>query len=170
MSGPTGRCQNDLVDAANIVLRSFAPGTELRIDPTGYVVVTWFQWRPAERIERRWMTRGEDFYPVWHKKWGHGGTACTALAQLVRWIKGKPVLPLSTWVYWGGERCALLRQNEGPEVAMNALRNAGYPESVNCVLCGGPLPGSFDWWSLDKVSGPCCNHNNGCRQKVKSDG
>jgi hypothetical protein len=159
-------CTNDRVDVANIVLQSFAPDTSLRIDAQGYVVVCWNH--HGVKTERRWMTRGQDFYPIWHRKWGHGGTATTALAQLVRWIKGRPVLPLSTWIYWGGEQCRLMRQqgDDNGAQAISALRAAGYPETVPCVLCGQTLgSGGLDWWSLDKVTGPCCGMRSGCRQQ-----
>jgi hypothetical protein len=144
------------------VLRSFAPDTQLRL-AAGYVLVVWKVYN--KDIQRRWMTRGQDFYPVWYRSWGRGGTASTALAQLVRWIQDKPVLPLTTWIYWGGDRGRLLRRGEGAEAAIAALRAAGYPEVVNCVLCGTPLTAGFDWWSLRGVSGPCCTMHNGCRQK-----
>lgn len=145
---------------SNEVLGAFAPETTLRID-RGHVVVCW------RSHAKRWMTRGgQDFYPVWHREWGHGGTASTALSQLVRWIKGLPVLPLGTWRYWGGERVALLRQRQGAEAAIIALERAGYPAKVPCVLCQRELAGAMDWWSLDGVSGPCCCWTQGCRQKL----
>ena len=112
----------------------------------------------------------QDFYPVWYRQWGHGGTASTALSQLVRWIKGKPVLPLATWIYWGGEACRLLRHGNGPESAIEQLKSGGYPQESNCVLCGEKLTGSLDWWSLDGVSGPCCSLRNGCQQKRQQKG
>jgi hypothetical protein len=107
------------------------------------------------------MTRGQDFYPVWNRHWGHGGTASTALAQLVRWVRGLPVLPISTWRYWAGEKCELLSHGDSGK-AIESLIEAGYPEKVSCVLCGKELS-SFDWWSLDGVSGPCCYSPKECR-------
>lgn len=154
----------DRIPAANAALHCFAEGTTLKV-AGGRVFVCWHQY-DRTKVRKQWMTRGQDFYPVWHRTWGHGGTASTALAQLVRWVQGRPVLPLSTWRYWSSERI-LLAGNRGP-VMVAALKQAGYPESSPCVLCGRDLGSTgFDWWSLDGVSGPCSNYRDdaGCRQQ-----
>ena len=160
--------KSERVIVANEVLKSFAPATSIRIDG-GYVLVKWtvsLGGGLTVTREKRWMTRGNDFFPVWYRSWCHGGTASTALSQLVRWIQGKTVLPLSSWIYWAGENCRLLRQ-EGDfgESALKKLSDAGYPETVPCVLCGdhGHIG---DWWHLDAVVGPCCHMSEGCRQKT----
>lgn len=158
-------CINDRIDVANKVLQTFAPDTELRIDAHGYVVVEWTTHRDV-LLSRRWMTRGQDWYPVWHRYWGHGGTACVALSQLVRWCQRKPVLPLATWRYWADEQVRLLRHGDVPS-ALSALRDAGYPEVATCVLCGRFVDGGCDWWSLKGVSGPCCSMRSGCKQVLK---
>lgn len=157
---------NDRIDVSNVVLQSFAPDTRLRLCPTGYIIVEWTR-HNGERFERRWMTRGQDWYPVWNRHWGHGGTACVALSQLVRWCRSRPVLPISSWRYWGGEQCDLLRQGPGADAAIAALLAGGYPERVPCVLCGLELERAGDWWSLRGVSGPCCSMRAGCRQEVQ---
>ena len=154
------------VEVANLVLTTFAPGTTVGLRPDGRVQVSW-EGRSGP-VTKVWMTRGQDFYPVWHRKWEHGGTACTALANLVRWIKGMPVVPIGTWDWWADPdgNCKLLRQCD-PAPALQAMRDAGYPEQAACVLCGrSPLRG-FDWWNLDGVSGPCCRYSDryGCRQQ-----
>ena len=158
-------CVNDRIDVANTVLHTFAPDTKLRIDAQGYVVVEWTT-RHDVLLSRRWMTRGQDWYPVWHRHWGHGGTACVALSQLVRWCRDKPVLPLTTWRYWAGEQVRLLRYGDVSS-ALSALRNAGYPEVATCVLCGRYVDGGCDWWSLKGLSGPCCAMRSGCKQMLK---
>lgn len=160
------------LDAANFVLRTFAPETTISLAKSGHVEVSWTGY-DGKKITKRWMTRGQSFYPPWYRNWAHGGTASTALSQLVRFVKGKPVLPISTWRYWAGDRVALLRQGErgkngGPtgEEAVNALLSAGYPEQVNCVVCGLELGSrGFDWWALDGVSGPCCGIGTGCQER-----
>lgn len=142
---------------ANQVLARFAPGTRLLV-PARHIRVAWF--RGGEEISRRWMTRGQDFYPVWHRQWAHGGTASTALSQLVRWCQGKPVLSIRSWRYWASERCRLL---DGETVDL--LEHGGYPSECSCVLCHRTITGSLDWWSLDGISGPCCGWYSGCRQR-----
>jgi hypothetical protein len=151
------------VPMANRVLDCFAEGTIVSYIEGRGVVVSWRSYNGGEIIYRRWQTRGQDFYPTWSNKWGHGGTACTALAQLVRWIQGKPVLPLSTWRYWFGDKCRLARDRA--DEGIKALIHGGYPDAAICVLCNQPISGGMDWWSLDNVSGPCCGWTTGCRQK-----
>lgn len=151
------------IETANAVLRLLAPGTSIT-NERGWLTVHWtYLGKP---ISRRWMTRGQDFYPVWNRRWGHGGTCATALSSLIRWCQGKTPLPLSTWRYWTGQTVRLGRQ-DGPEI-LRLLSDGGYPETVPCCLCGRQLNGSLDWWSLKNVRGPCCSSYdpNGCRQKV----
>lgn len=151
------------VPMANRVLNCFAEETLIIHLPGRGVIVSWRR-SNGETLFRRWVTRGQDFYPTWYRHWGHGGTACTALAQLVRWIQGKPVLPMGTWRHWFGDKCRLA-SDRGPE-ALRALEHAEWPEIANCVLCHQPIAAGMDWWSLDGVTGPCCGWTSGCRQKV----
>lgn len=155
MSDPEARAR---IEASNLVLQTFAK--ETRIERQGsHLYVCWFNHR-GEEHSRRWMTRGQDFYPTWHHRWGHGGTAATALAQLIRWIQGKPVLPIASWRYWAQDGVKLIRHGDAAAI----LLEAGYPEHAHCVLCGIQIDRGMDWWSLDKVSGPCCGWTSGCRQ------
>lgn len=128
----------------------------------GRFKVSWDGYHGQGRLTKSWVCRGQDFYPVWHKTWAQGGTATTALAQLVRWCSGKTVLPLSTWKYWVGKGIALGK----PEV-VRVLAAGGYPLTVDCVLCGTTLSSGLDWWNLAGVVGPCCGSTNGCRQERK---
>jgi hypothetical protein len=145
------------IEVANSVLSSFFDG---RIEKRrGGTYVCWHSHYHGE-MTKRWMCRGQDFYPVWHRKYPGGGTSTTALSQLVRWVQSKPVLPISTWRMWASEKCQLL-----PMPAVDELIDGGYPVHVNCVLCHNQIEGGLDWWSLDKVSGPCCGWTSGCRQK-----
>jgi len=153
--------------AANKVLFSFSISTIER-RKGGF----WICWElGGNKTEKRWLCRGQDFYPVWSNKWPNGGTACTALSQLIRWLRGQPALPIASWRYWTSERCKLLK----PE-AVDILELAGYPTLVPCVLCGRMIGWAssedtgLDWWHLNKVSGPCCRYTKGCRQKPKKEG
>lgn len=150
------------IPIANRVLDCFAPGTIISHSPGIGMSVSWEG--NNGMMHRRWQTRGQDFYPTWSNKWGHGGTACTALSQLVRWVQGKPVLPLSTWRHWFGDKC-LLARDRGDE-GLKHLACGKYPDEAVCVLCKQPIVGGLDWWSLNGVSGPCCGWKNGCRQKL----
>jgi hypothetical protein len=150
------------IETANRVLNSFANGARIEKRSGGWYVC-WSTSRGSD--SRRWQTRsGQDFYPTWSHKWIGGGTSCTALAQLIRWLRGQPVLPISTWQYWSTETVKLV----SPE-AVEMLRAGGYPVHANCVLCGQQVT-SLDWWNLNGVSGPCCGWTSGCRQnqEVKS--
>ncbi|KKK49231.1 hypothetical protein LCGC14_2839420 [marine sediment metagenome] len=152
------------LEAANRVLATF---TTSRIEkrPGGWYVVwsykAWGKHKPEE-VAKRWQCTGQDFYPVWNRKWPGGGTASTALSQLIRWLRGQPVLPISSWWYWVGKHCQLL-----PALAVQQLQDAGYPEHAHCVLCGKQINGSLDWWHLDGISGPCCGWTSGCRQESR---
>lgn len=146
------------IETANEVLASFAKRSRIERRPNGWYVI--WDLSDGRRIEKRWHCRcGQDFYPTWSQKWLGGGTSCTALSQLIRWLRGQPVLPIATWEWWANEKVKLL-----PMSAVAKLLDAGYPDHANCVLCGERIVGSLDWWHLDGVSGPCCGWTSGCRQ------
>lgn len=154
---------SERLEVANQVLASFAPDSRITVERGKGVYVEWTANRSQQHYRRRWQAmHGQDFYPVWSRIWGHGGTATTALSQLNRWVKSHPVLPLPTWRMWASERCKLL-----PLEAVELLAKGGYPEQADCVLCGNIITGGLDWWHLYGVSGPCCSWTNGCRQKGK---
>jgi hypothetical protein len=149
------------IEVANSVLKTFANSARIERRRGGWYVCWFYHNRSRGEIAKRWSTRrGQDFYPPWSSKWIGGGTSCTALSQLVRWLREQPVLPISTWRYWASETIKLL-----PASAVDTLLAGGYPEKALCVLCGAEL-GSLDWWSLNGISGPCCSWTSGCRQKV----
>lgn len=156
---------NDMTDSehakaleiANRVLASFFDG---RIEKRKSGMYVCWSSRQGD-MAMRWQCRNQDFYPVWNRKYPGGGTSSTALSQLIRWVQGKPVLPISTWRMWSSEPCKLL-----PVSAVDHLLAGGYPEHVECVLCGVQISGHLDWWSLNGTSGPCCGWTTGCRQRI----
>jgi hypothetical protein len=152
--GSNSEATANRITIANLVLKSFAPETSIS-KVNGYLTVHW------NGNSKRWMTRGQDFYPVWKNKWGHGGTACVALSQLIRWCQGVPVLGLGVWKYWASQTCKLVKD----EAVLGLLDQAGYPIKTTCVLCQQPTDGRNDWWNLNGVSGPCCSIHSGCQQK-----
>jgi hypothetical protein len=145
------------IAAANEMLRIFSPELRLALrDSRIRVIADWNdQDQPAilngcgERLRHT-------------RKLGCGGTVSQAVGQLVRWIRGDTRLPRDTWEYWCG-KTVYLAGERGPEL-LATLDASGYcePEKTCCVLCGNPRIG--DWWSLDKVVGPCCGWRSGCRQ------
>ena len=149
------------LEVANVVLDSFFAG-HLERRRTG-MYVCWVG-RKGPRA-KRWQCRGQDFYPVWSRQYPGGGTSSMALSQLIRWVQGKPVLPLGTWRHWASDRVKLL-----PESAVRELMSAGYPEIVDCVCCNQPLHGRLDWWSLDGLSGPCCLWSKACDERKALNG
>ena len=155
-------CRLD-VDAANSVLLMLTENARIERRYGGWYVV--WETHRGKLMERRWSTRGQDFYPVWKREWTYGGTTTTALSQLIRWCRHQPVLPLPTWRYWCGEHCRLGRDN-GQQI-IETLVDAGYPETSDCVLCHNVIVGDMDWWSLTGVTGPCCGWASGCRQRIK---
>ena len=149
------------LEVANQVLHSFAEDTSIERRRGGWYVC-WNDYR-GNHYERRWQCRGgQDTYPVWYRAWAHGGTACTALSQLIRWLRDQPVVPIGTWKYWATKQVYLIKD---PQVIQILLDN-GYPEVAHCVLCNRILDKGFDWWDLKNVSGPCCHYTKGCRQKA----
>ena len=148
------------IETSNAVLRLMQPDTSIERRKGGWYVC-WTRYCKTPQ-SRRWVTRGNDFYPLWHHKWGRGGTVTTALSQLVRWCGEKPVLPLPTWRYWMSPTVRL-GDDSGDEI-VRILTDGGYPEATPCVLCGLPITGRLDWWSLDGISGPSCRWTEGCRQ------
>lgn len=146
--------------AANEVVKSLVRTAEIERRKNGFYV-SWICIGSMKQVTRRWQTRGQSFYSVWHDLWPAGGTSMTALSQLVRWCGGKPVLPISTWQYWASERVKLI-----DPATVEVLRLAGYPELAKCVLCKQDITVGMDWWSLDGVTGPCCGPRNGCKQEI----
>lgn len=161
----------DRLAVANAALALFADRVSLS-RKNGRVIVTFPSWNAWGEVmlHLAWITSGQSFYPTWSQRFCHGGTVTTALAQLVRWVRGQPVLPLGTWRYWCSEKVGLGRRPNGASNGAELLRvleEGGYPHVATCCLCGRtPLP-RFDWWHLKLVSGPCCDYGDeaGCRQK-----
>ncbi len=159
--------------AANRVLASFSPAQIERRRGGWYVSwqVKHYTYdsaknrvaKPSDTVSRRWSCRGQDFYPVWSRKYPGGGTSTVALSQLIRWLRGQPVFGIETWRYWASDTVLLIRKPE----AINWLLEAGYPDHNTCVLCGERITGGLDWWSLNGTSGPCCGWQSGCEQKGK---
>lgn len=146
----------DRLAIANAALQCFVPDTRMEIR-SGRVFIVWTDYL-GKTTSRMWMCRGGDFYPVWSHKWAHGGTCTTALSQLVRFVRGLPVLPLSTWAYWCGEQVGLAawRGKDKQTELLAILKAGGYPQQATCIMCGKSPIGRFDWYRRGNKSGPGC--------------
>jgi hypothetical protein len=140
----------DRLSAANAALAIFSPGTSLEfVGRRAFVRWTGYD---KKLVRKQWVTRGgQDFYPTWRGPWG--GTVTIAISQLIRWVQGKPVLPLASFKWWCSETIKLAG-DRGNELIIT-LGTSGYPVEVTCVVCGKP-PKGLDWFNRDGVSGPCC--------------
>lgn len=148
---------------ATEVLQCFAAESMIWRRPGGW----WVCWdRGRGQVERRYTVgRGRSHHPPWDRIWGHGGTACEALYQLMRWCRGQPVLPLSAWEYWGSDTIRLVDMS----VAGKLLSDMDWPTQVDCVLCGTRIEKAQDWWDLDGVSGPLCTFGGVCIEYVPTE-
>lgn len=141
------------LNATNSVLAIIASDTKLIRRHGGWYV----EWPVGDGKTqcRRWSTMPGSNLPPWSHKWPRGGTCMLALSQLVRWVRGETVLPLSSWRYWCGDRIRLGRDNRLAVVQI--LANAEWPESVACVLCGRQIYSAGDWYDLGETVGPTCS-------------
>lgn len=158
----------DRVALANSVLETFIPSIQLYLR--------------GPRLRMRWDARKEvprhDFSADLRSdgswtRWGYnqrptGGTGMQALAQLIRYVRDLPRLPLATWEYWAGERVKLCTPQ-----TLELIRASDYgdPAKTRCVLCGAlEYKRGLDWWSLDGVTGPSC-YGGRCKDpQTTSDG
>jgi hypothetical protein len=138
--------------AANSILNTFVPGVVLYQGEREL----WMSWG---RVGPRFRTfparlRGEGDIPQYgYRQRPCGGTGMQALAQIIRYVRDLPRLPMDTWEYWVSSTVQL-----GSIDTLTLLRAAGYdhPSKTRCVLCKGPYKRGIDWWSKDGVTGPCC--------------
>jgi hypothetical protein len=118
--------QQQKLTAANEVLAIFAVGTVISQGDRGWVV-SWTNHKGVMKA-RRFSTESKySDFPIWHHKWGRGGTCCIALTSLVRWLQCRPTDCLIQWQYWTGESIKLGGERRGEIVGI--LRSAGYGNS-----------------------------------------
>lgn len=155
------KCLDDRLATVNQVLAKIAPGTIVIKGCAGWDV-EWFDPIRARKINRRWAAH--ELYPVWHRRWGHGGTCCTALTMLMRWLQDRPVFGISTWEYWLSPTINLAKGDPG---LIPLLKAGGYPQEQMCIRCGQEIPKGrgLDWWSLDGKSGPACSRSWTCDRR-----
>jgi hypothetical protein len=154
------------IDADEVVRRVVASNRALELIADEHYPPPWLRFKGRRAFVcwkyhgdhcRQWVTYlGNDFYPTWHNRRGPwGGTTTNAIAQLIRWCQGKPVLAISQWKYWGGDGI-MLAGRHGAELVAH-LTAAGWPHVSACVVCGKSPMDGVDWFNRDGVSGPCCS-------------
>jgi hypothetical protein len=114
-------------------------------------------WPPKHDFPAQLTNQG-DWTRYGYRQRPTGGTGMQALAQLIRYVRDLPRLPLVTWEYWAGDTVQLATPR-----ALEILRASDYgnPKKTCCVLCGDPhFKRGLDWWSLDRVVGPACYGGN----------
>lgn len=110
----------------------------------------------GKKWSKQWQSVSQgSFYAKWRPPY-HGGTFEVCLAQLARYVTGKPHLPMGWW-----KRAVSVGM---AKEVLDAAMAAKWPESFPCVHCGKELITGYDWWSLDGVEGIIC-WNGDCRKK-----
>lgn len=112
------------LEQANAILAIFSPKSRLE-----YSRGIYFKWIDYKGISHRlkWVgrSRGSDF-PTISEKLPFGGTCCNATMELVRWVRGDHVRPLSTWRQF-------VKHGMNPQVLELATK-FGWPEQVPCAV------------------------------------
>ena len=138
---------------ANLVADTFVPGVIFYEGEHG-LRMSWDNRRQPVRFDYAAMLRSDGSWPKYgYRQRPTGGTGFQGMAQLIRYIRDLPRLPMATWEYWAGKSVQL-----GTERTLEILRGSDYgnPEKTKCVLCGTLDFKGLDWWSLDGITGPCC--------------
>lgn len=151
------------VNVANEILKTFMPGVvlyqrgalvpNLRMcwDTRKAPIPPRHDFSARLRSDGSWPMYGYNVRPS-------GGTGYQALAQLIRYVRDLPRLPMLTWEYWAGDAVKLCTP-----ATLELLRagNYGDPDKTHCVLCGSAeWKRGLDWWSLNGVTGPSCRTGN----------
>lgn len=152
----------DRMDAANRALQAFPIGRKFSFEvKSGRVAICWVEtWnKVSKRVCKVWQhgSKGSHF-PTFDVP--TGGTMTGCLSMLVRWIRGENVMPLRVFKWWDEPQYAMFRNDDGTSSGakvMDILREAGYPETSKCMICGEE-PKGLDWWNDKKKAGPCCSY------------
>lgn len=158
---PCGKVDMERFEIVKRVVETMQPGVTVTYD-RGF----WFHWtsRYSQKSYRhKWIPQKGNQYPANHVfPWG--GTMCLLITQMIRWAKHMPVVPLSVIDHWFGPKVQL-----GDTQAFELICFAGWPESVNCVMCGRPLTDRRDWYDWSGIGVNCsglgCHSSVGCQGK-----
>lgn len=138
---------------ANLVLDTFVPGVMMYEGEYG-LRMSWDN-RKQPRHDFAARLRSDGSWPLYgYNVRPSGGTAYQGIAQMIRYVRDLPRLPLLTWEYWSGDSVKLCTPR-----TLELLKSSDYSKKTNCVLCGSSeWKRGLDWWSLDGKIGPCCSH------------
>lgn len=136
----------DRIIAVNQALQLFAPNTRIEKRGNGGHNVIWTDRRGKTHKRRYAVYPRTNYWPAFHDAWGHGGTYAQCLGMLMRWVQFTPVWPLRVW-----QNSGFVKNNSA---IADILESAGWPTDVTCIKCGKRITDRFDWYSLDKISGP----------------
>jgi hypothetical protein len=138
---------------ANLIADTFVPGVIFYEGASG-LRMSWDNRKQTPRYDFPAVLRSDGSWPKFgYRQRPTGGTGFQAMAQLIRYIRDLPRLPLVTWEYWAGASIQL-----GAARTIELLRASDYgnPDKTRCVLCGTLDFKGLDWWSLDGITGPSC--------------
>jgi hypothetical protein len=145
---------DERIEVADEAVWTFIPGVQFYWQRE--LRMCWPKWDKKSMHDFPARLRSSGDWPMfgYHQR-PTGGTGMQAIAQLIRYIRDLPRLPLETWEYWASDTIKLTTPQ-----TVEILRLGGYfdPKKTCCVLCGKTdwSKGGLDWWSLDKVIGPSC--------------
>lgn len=132
------------IKTVNRIVSTLGSGFQFSYEAT---VGLYFEWEsPTHRgkiIRRRWTA--SNGYPSFHKQLGCGGTQLNAITQLARYCQSNPHLPIEAWEHWASDSVMLWKDKETAQKMLGILRGSSYSKSQNCVLCGKPVEGKWEW-------------------------
>jgi hypothetical protein len=149
--------KTERIEVANRVLETFC--TIRLSDRSGRL---WMEWPP--RFAFPAALRGDGTWP----RYGYyqrpcGGTGLNATAQIIRYVRDLPRLPMRAWRHWASENVKLCCAE-----TLRLLEASEYPARTACVLCGrDDWTRGLDWWSLGKIIGPVCSFGNCVEESVR---
>ncbi len=136
------------LEIANLALATFLPS--VRLYQARELRMCWDarQPQPKHDFPARLRNSG-DWTQYGYRQRPTGSTGMQALAQMIRFVRDLPRLPLITWKYWAGDKINLCTPR-----TVELLKEGGYGDPLKTlwVLCGVT---EFKR-GLDGVVGPSC--------------
>lgn len=144
----------DRIKTANHILETLGYGIEL-YQGNRELRMRWPKWNKAGCHDFPARLRGDGSWPAFgYRQRPCGGTGIQALAQVIRYVRNLPRLPVITWQYWTSDKVKI-----GNAQTLEIIKSSDYgdPTKTCCILCGcTDFKNGLDWWSLDGKTGPCC--------------